>query len=566
MGNAIQKGSLDMAKYQKELTIQETPTLSIDLLQNTKEVNDKVLAKDITSVVRQMSPANQLEILRKIHSQPYWFTLLKFDEWTNNNEKVNMIHTKISAHSLDNEISALRKGSLQPQIKNCWFVVTNLLLAVMDMEHRLDFHQNLSTKNVYLNSDRTMTILNPYMRDSHLQKILEDVVIPAKNCPDWKTEYEESYYARVADLQSNQRLSDVHFVHQNYVKDMVKSVGLITLAFVCRRKDNEYYVDSSIKGVQGSINNELISKDLNMIDERCVDPDLTDFLEYIIKYEPSSAIELGSILTTPQYTKMMSSLKDSHLVCPDPELADILLMEMKGKSPYDPDFIQSIPCEKKTIVGPAQRQTSSNFNVFDLLGNPGQPSYPNQNKPIPVRDTNDRTSLNFATVKNDMQPATELNALRSWIIGHEVRKEILPSEVDRLNQFTIGKDKLNGQFATKEKDIDFIKKFMVRPEGNPIENTNFIIRASPNTDSRLKSSRLQPTAAPSRSCGCHYDSPCHCYPHVHLTHMHHHRTPGHLHLHYDNPVYSPYSHLYYMGRPLTGSQADNLHANPVHLR
>ena len=147
MGNSIQKGSLDMSKYQKEGSIQDSPTLTIDVLQNVQDINDRVLSKDITSVVRQMSPANQLEILKKIQTQPNWFTFIRFDEWSQNQERMNIIHTKISNSSLDKEIVALRQAGLQPNPKNCWFLMTNLLLAVMDMEHRLDFFQSLSTKN-----------------------------------------------------------------------------------------------------------------------------------------------------------------------------------------------------------------------------------------------------------------------------------------------------------------------------------------------------------------------------------------------------------------------------------
>lgn len=553
MGNFIQKGSLDMSKYRKEGSVQDTPTLTIDVLQNITDINDRALCKDITSVVRQMSPANQLEILKKISSQPDWFTFIKFDEWNQNQERMNVIHTKISNSSLDKEIVALRQSNLQPNAKNCWFLLTNLLLAVMDMEHRLDFFQSLSTKNIYLNSDRSMTILNPYFRDSHLQKILEDVIIPAKNCPGWREEFGQSYYARMAAIDSNKQLSDLHYVHQGYVKDMLKSVGVIMLAFLSRRDENGYYSDTPGDNAKSwQLRYDVLNGDLNVLDQNGVDPDMVDIIEYLLKYEPSSAIEFGRLLNEAQYNKMLTCMRDATIVCADPKAVKKLFFDIKGFNPYDPKFSHKVSLQRNTqsvAMGPGQNyqlppgflEGDPNFQAFaPLMGGAQQPN-------IPV----------VAPSPAGLAPAKELDLLRQWTIGHEKSKEVLPHKVDFLNMYTHGKNKKKEAIAN---NVDFLKLFM----------------------GHQRTPDLAPECLPVREDPCHLlhcgcNRVCTCQ-HVHMTHMHHHTAPepihhhhhhkatSHLHLHNDIPQYSPYSHLYYMGSPLTGKEADLLHANPIASR
>ena len=545
MGNSIQKGSLDMSRYQKEGSVQDTPTLTIDVLQNMQDINDRVLCKDITSVVRQMSPANQLEILKRINSQPDWFTFIKFDEWSQNQEKVNIIHTKISNSSLDKEIVALRQSNLQPNPKNSWFILTNLLLAVMDMEHRLDFFQSLSTKNIYLNADRSLTILNPYFRDSHLQKILEDVVIPAKNCPGWREEFGQSYYARMAAIDSNKQLADLHYIHQNYVKDMLRAVGVIVLAFLMRRDESGYYTNNRLANVKVNLKYDLISNDLNFLDQGGADPDLIDLLEYILKYEPTSAVELGKFLNEAQYNKMLTCMRDATILCSDPKILRELFLDIKGFNQYDPKFKHRIPIKGRTSQsvtaaphganklppGFLDADPSFNYNPFSALGPP---------------KTNTTTESPLGAPATNLAPAQEISALKEWFIGNKKTGEALPKKIDFLNSYTLDKKQRSKPVAEK---VDFLKMFMNKP-GSP--------------EPTLTMPPPPPTVSlPSLSCGC--QRVCSC-SHMHLTHMHHHRAPGHLHLHYDNPLYSPYSHLYYMGTPLTGREADLLHANPVPSR
>lgn len=528
-----------MSKYQKEGSIQDSPTLTIDVLQNVQDINDRVLCKDITSVVRQMSPANQLEILKKIQTQPNWFTFIRFDEWSQNQERMNIIHTKISNSSLDREIMALRQSGLQPNPKNCWFLMTNLLLAVMDMEHRLDFFQSLSTKNIYLNGDRSMSILNPYFRDNHLQKILEDVIIPSKNCPGWREEFGQSYYARMAAIESNKQLADLHYVHQNYVKDMLRSVGIIVLAFLSKRDESGYYVNDRSNSSKIGLRNDIVTGDLNMLDQVGVDSDLVDLLEYILKYEPPSAVEMGPLLNEAQYNKMLTCMKDATLVCSDPKAARDLFLEIKGYNQYDPKYKHNVPIRTRNSnmpsVGPNPNyqlppgfvEADPAFKVFAALLNPG-----------------DKTTVNTSTTLegSKLAPARELSALKEWTIGHEKKKEVLPEKIDFLRSYTLDKKERNKPVAEK---VDFLKMFM---------------RGKDQAPAYIEPPKIE---IPRLHCGCHHVCSC---KHVHLTHMHHHRLPGHLHMHYDNPLYSPYSHLYYMGSPLTGREADLLNMNPVTSR
>jgi hypothetical protein len=327
MGNALQKGSLDMSKYTKEASFQDTPTLKVDLLQNNMEINDKVLSKDITSVIMQMSPAIQIEVLKKIHSQPYWFTLIKFDEWNFGIDKGTIIHTKISGHTLEDEIHALKRGSLQPQIKNCWFIVTNLLLAVMDMEHRLDFHQDLKSKHIYLNPDRTMTILNPFIRQSHLDKFLQDVVYPSKSCRGWKPEFEQSYYSRMCaiDETKDPYLRDVHCIEQNKVQKMCESVGLIGLCLTTLNTENDFMVSES-----QNLDWDKITETFEMLEQSFSDKEFISLIRQMLLDAPKSLIALYECFTEAKLKLMTDGFRCSNFICADQIKANDLLNELRS--------------------------------------------------------------------------------------------------------------------------------------------------------------------------------------------------------------------------------------------
>ena len=371
--------------------------------------------------------------------------------------------------------------------------------------------------------------------------------------------FRSSYYARVADLESNPRLSDIHFVHQNYVRDMVKSVGLVALAFVSKRNEKEYFIESKIvKEKNSALNSELISKDLNLIDTQNMDSDFVDLLEYILKYEPSSAVELSNLLTDEQYTKMMTSMRDSHLVCPDPENARKMFMEMKGQTAYDPNFAEIASLGGRAFIGPSQQGTNpggfSAFNVFNVMGSPIQTQ---GNDPFaPLRDPTDNKTHQFSVKSTNLAPASEIKVLKEYTIGHETKKENLPLRIDLLNNFSAIKPKVNGEFSSKDKDVQFIKKFMVNPGTTTSTPLNLREPKAIEREIKVDYSKHVPQDQSKNLCGCFQTAACHC-------HTHHHRLPGHMHLHYDNPAYSTYSHMYYTGRPLQGKDADLLHVNPV---
>lgn len=327
MGNTIQRGSLDMSKYKKEATFQETPTLTYDMLQSVVDINDKVLTKDITSVTQQLNPASQLELLKKIQSQPFWLTLIRFDESKSLNEKANIMHTKISAHTLENEIQALKRGNLQPQIKNCWFIVTNLLLAVMDMEHRLDFHDSLTTKNIFLNADRTLAILNPLFKQSLLQQMLADVVGPSKNCRIWKEDFEKSYYARMTAIEDTKDilLRNIHCVQQNKVQKMCESVGLVGLCLITLTTEQSFMIPES-----NSLDWDKITDTFEFLEQTFPDKELLGLIRQMILDAPKSLIASYDIFTEAKLKLMTDGFRTSNFICADQIRANDLVNELKS--------------------------------------------------------------------------------------------------------------------------------------------------------------------------------------------------------------------------------------------
>lgn len=199
--------------------------------------------------------------MEKILSQPTWYTFIKLNQ---GRQGVQFKGTK-QAFTQINGVN-LRDYSqvLTPVNKDNygWFVFTNLLIAVMDMEHRLDFHSKLSLDTIYISSDHFMYILNPYMLNGYLQKIRRDLVDPALAMKQsWKPEYEQDYFERVKDLNYNTGLKEIHNSNRNNIRQTLQSAALVTLAFLSQTDDKQYFTTTPEGMV---VNSQLVTEKLDV--------------------------------------------------------------------------------------------------------------------------------------------------------------------------------------------------------------------------------------------------------------------------------------------------------------
>ena len=593
MGNYIQRAEIDLQNYSVTEILKEEGGLEISRLQNLSEPREILLTKEITDVVSQMPESYQLEVLRRIEQQPLWWTLLKFDEFARASQTVNLMITNISQINLEAEIMSLRSTGMSPSITNSWYILTNLLLAVIDMENKLEFNEHISMKNIYLNTDKSLTMLNPYFRDSHLKKALQDIIKPISLSTSWKPEYSSNYFARLDDLSKNPEMRAIHFVHQNYVADMLKSVALAMLGLLSLRSDSEFVLNPEKKKIKTELNMNLINQLFKQLDDAGFDGDLLDVLEYIINYEPRSAIEFCIKLQERQYSKMITSFKESTFVCSDPEAARRLLPYLRGQNPYDPNvaFQVSTSSQNTGFLGQGQRPAQPTVPAPPLLG----PSW--GNPPIlpqvkPSRVAQETAVLDTATAYNNrvstnanenepktLQPADKLNVLKGWMEGSESTKakEPVATEIRKLRDFSAGPDgrpNLNGVELKDRpaKNIEFLKDYMTMNSKVPSKIVFDATKGFSNAKTATDTLPPQPPAPKAPIDKLEFNSaplikPHICRCHVQQSHTCRCRQIGNAgtqcatnHMNY--PLYSPYSHLYYMGKPVLSHTSHILHDYP----
>ena len=622
MGNYIQRAEIDLNKYTVTEILNEESGVEISRHQNLSNPLDIILTKDISDVVSQMPPNLQLEVLKRIEQQPLWWTLLKFDEFERNHQIVNIVMTGISQINLEAEVVSLRSTGMAPSSTNSWFILTNLLLAVVDMEHKLEFNEHISMKNIYLNFDKSLTMLNPYLRDSHLKKALQDIIKPVSLCQNWKHEYSYNYFARLQDLEKNREMKAIHFVHQNYITDMLKNVALAMLGLLTLRSDTEFVLNPERKTAKAQLNTELIQQLFKQLDEAGYDPDMIDLLEYILNYEPKSAIELGAKIQEKQHTKMMQSFRESNFLCSDPETAKRLLPNLRGQSPYDP----KVYYQESTNTGsnwrpPIQTGTGQLLPSFPILGPrsdmmflspPVQfgdqnllspPLFPPQAIRRIVETDTARIETNGARLTTNADPrqaqagqqgentgrpiaaAEKLDKLKDWMEGSQSTKPREPTatEIRILKDFSTGPDgrpNLNGVELKDRpaKNIAFLKDYMTLNKQNindtvPSKIIFDAIKGFTEAKTALPESTTRPTVAETPINRLEFDSAPLVHPPIsrcrlNATHTCRCRQVGNLGTqcttnHVNYPLYSPYSHLYYMGKPILSHTSHVLHDYPL---
>lgn len=520
----------------------------------------------------------------------------------------NLVHTKISGQTVVEEVVALRMAGLKSDPSNSWFLMSTLLLAIMDMEHRLEMHQSLGMRNIYFNPDRTVTILNPYFRDAHLIRILEDIIVPILHADNWKPEYSQSYHSRVQDLNKNPALKAIHFVHQNYVTDMLKSAALIVLGMISLRLDEEYIVDIKKNTNRNNLNYAIINADLDAADNNGGDSDLIDLLEFILKNEPPSAIELAKLVNEDQFAKIYKSMTEGTLVCSDPPRAKELLREFRHSNPYAPGYNPKMSTDIRQTALPQQtngmNQQSGGPNMplfFPLLG-PGMSAPNNYQQPWPQQmmsgtnpqgnqerptgamngnpSVNPTIGPNYSNNPQDsIGTAKELKELKNYQIGQPTgvnpKSNNLPSKIEKLKDFEYSAGDNKPGFKKGQdiaKNIDLLRRYTrggEKPEtisqaqtlpSRPVRQTDLDYNSAPLIRQPSGPIRQDYPQQPPMVRRCMCSANCKCkkplayqpaYP------------PAYPTTELPSMRYSPYSHIYYMGRPLSGTENELLHGNPV---
>ena len=211
-----------------------------------------------------MSDQELKMLLESILRQPTWYSLIKLNEVRQRGEfkGSRQAFTKISGMNLEVFISPQ-----PPEVRKsiAWFVFTNLFLATMDMEHRLEFHNMLTMKTIYISSEGFLFFLNPYILSSYLDRIDADLFQPALAMGQaWKPEYQNDYYRRIKDLNGNDSLRDVHYANRESIRQTLISVALVTLGTLAGKSDESYVFPKTDQINEIKLNKQNIALEINV--------------------------------------------------------------------------------------------------------------------------------------------------------------------------------------------------------------------------------------------------------------------------------------------------------------
>ncbi len=178
-------------------------------------------------------------------------------------------------------------------------------------------------------------------------------------------------------------------------------------------------------------------------------------------------------------------------------------------------------------------------------------------------------------------PADRLDLLKPYLGENKGKtSEALPSSLKMLKDFEVDpKDPSKKKFGRPvglANNVEFLKRFSAHPTGQ-MPDPGYYQSPIPLDTMKTKSdmSTMPYTSAiPTLRTDFDNRQVCRCSCGKICTHTaiccarcHYALPTGHYHTHSSKyPVYSPYAHLYYMGRPLTTTEYELLHDYPVRSR
>ena len=562
MGNFIQKGKLNLNDFEQALQIEEAPGINFTVHKNKKNDEDLLLLKEISHVV-QMIPADcQAEMLQRILTQSGFFSLLRFDQFRQNRQQQVVISTQITPRTLETEMLRLRTADEMVDAETAWAVLTNLLLAVMDMEHKLEFHQSISMKTVFFYPNGCISIINPYFKDSHIRSISKDIINPSLESGSWKPEFSTDYFARQSLVESNELMRKLQNIHQQHVGDMLKDVVFVVLGLLCHTPDRDFY-DLGNSG-RCRVDHHRVNSCFELLDALDFDQDLLDLLEFVLKYECDSCVELFQQLTPDQLLKALHALRHKEVLCPDTERAVEMLDALDLPNPYDQTLdLDQVSAALRIAAGPRSGLQPSEKKVR-FENQPSKAPAPQTDSGLPAQL---RDKLKAGLLQSNLrkpqaappnagvqQAAQKLDKIKPFLQGGAKQNDsvmFLPAKLEKLREFDSSNTSLfslrSGQQSVAT-EVSLLHRFMDQARPEPLFEKEALYS---DHSTRDYSPPREPRVVE--------------HVHHHPASCKHHQQLGQCSLscHLHKPQYSPLAHMYYAGRPVTETEAALLHELPL---
>jgi len=432
MGNSQNQLTLNLSEYTLTSSFQDGLFSSLDIYKKNNDQWGVMIAKDVQKMVERVAEGETEACLQRIDSLPQWYTGVKVDRWAYMGKTTTLLHTDVSPYTLIEEVGTWRSTNRPVNSDYCWFVASQLFLALVDMENRLDFHHTISMKSIYIHSDATLQILNPYIRENHLIRIIQDVVKPLLGEKVRQDDpISRDYFKRMIHIQNARNCDTLIAVIRRANANLAftaRRVGVILLGlgigiedfYLYQRRDTEADFDwAEIDKQLLALKNAWSKIDLNYY----------NLVEWLVKRPPSSLIQSSIKEITPQQLAKFSAMIDGRLgslKCADiPRCRKTIEAIFIAKSPYNeinPIYKGNVDLIRNNI-----RDPSTVLPYWERLTH--------STKYIPPGTNNDNSKFSDFEGKFKSNPNLKRNVSAQ---EQEQRSSNSPSkQVDRRNPITL---------------------------------------------------------------------------------------------------------------------------------
>lgn len=397
MGSRLSKQSIPSQDYTKTSTTRDDQSL-LDAYQSQTKTDSTIIAKDVNLLCEPIPKDTLEKLIERMSALTPLFTQVFYDEFTDQGKIKTVLFTELAGNNLESMVSDQSSRGRKLTQQDSWFVLLTLLVGAIELENKLDFMNNLALKTVIVNPDRSLQLVNPYMKDSHVKQAAEKIIQPILDSIVWSPLYDQSVHYRANDLSRNPWLKSVQTNHQPEVCRMLNSIGLSGLSMVSGRPELHYLRGSGTPGYQ-TLSREAVASDLQRAEQAGVDSDYLDLVNDLINTNSKSAVAYAFLMNPKWHAKLIDSVNSSQFKFKDPISAQTTVQGLKNPLKLSsPMHSQSVyPTKELKNISLQPQANPRNPDVFVSMY---KPKMKELSKAVLAKTVNSEPALNMGNFSN----------------------------------------------------------------------------------------------------------------------------------------------------------------------
>lgn len=229
-------------------TLESPDTGELEVWKNQAKADSYLLKKNIARLKSLYSKREMALLLEAERRAPATILpLIISPEQAGSLDRMTEFVLEISSNSLQTEVERLNAENASMNEVDLLAIVGSLLKAACVLESHLDFHKSICLQNVFLSDDGSIRLLNQYLKDSHLEDFVRNIVRPVIRLGDrWREEYWTSRELRLKAAGLSREVELLVQAHREQCLEMVLSIGLVGLCLATGKNDH-FYLDRDRK-------------------------------------------------------------------------------------------------------------------------------------------------------------------------------------------------------------------------------------------------------------------------------------------------------------------------------